>query len=150
MTTEIQNLQITSPEFRDNEMIPTRYTCDGIDINPPILISGIPAETISQVIIMEDPDASKGTFDHWLVWNIEPTTEIKENSEPGMSGKNSAGKTGYAGPCPPQGIHRYIFTIFALNNKLDLPSDTTKDKLLSALKPYVLAVGQLTGKYGKA
>ena len=94
-TNEIRNLPVTSTAFNNEGEIPAKYTCEGEEINPPLQIEGIPEETISLALIVEDPDAPNGTFDHWIVWNIEPKSNIGESTNPGISGKNSAGKTGY-------------------------------------------------------
>ncbi len=107
-------MKLTSPTFTNNSNLPTKYTCDGQGINPPLVISGVPANAQSLALISDDPDAPIGTFVHWLVWNIDSKiTEIKENSIPqGASlGKTSAGTTGYVAPCPPSGTHRYFFKV---------------------------------------
>jgi Raf kinase inhibitor-like YbhB/YbcL family protein len=107
---ETRNLTVSSPAFNNEGDIPAKYTCEGEEVNPPLQIDAIPEEAISLALIVEDPDAPKGTFDHWIVWNIEPKSSITENSNPGISGSNNGGKTGYYGPCPPSGSHRYYFT----------------------------------------
>ena len=117
---ETGSLIISSPAFENEGIIPSKYTCDGEDINPPLEVDNIPEGTKTLAIIVEDPDAPKGTFDHWIIWNIPPERLIEEDRVPGMRGKNSAGKTGYYGPCPPSGYHRYYFKVFALDNSLDL------------------------------
>ena len=98
---------------------------------------------------MEDPDAPRGTFDHWLVWNISPTEAIAEQTNPGISGTNDFGKTGYGGPCPPSGVHRYFFKVYALDTKLDLLAGTDKEALLDAMQEHILAEGELMGLYQK-
>src|SRR6187401_2745228 len=125
-------LAISSTSFQHEGIIPPKYTCDGEGINPSLLIDRLPEETKTLAIIMEDPDAPKGTFDHWLLWNISPISEIKENSIPGISGINGAGKTGYFGPCPPSGTHRYYFHVFALDATLDLKAGANKKILEQA------------------
>ncbi|MEO8763622.1 MAG: YbhB/YbcL family Raf kinase inhibitor-like protein, partial [Ginsengibacter sp.] len=112
-------------------------------------IENIPGGTQALAIIVEDPDAPKGTFDHWLVWNIPPGKIVEENKIPGISGKNGAGKTGYHGPCPPSGYHRYYFNVFALDKRLDLPAGSDKNMLQEAMEPNLLAKGSLMGKYQK-
>src|SRR5881394_3412830 len=99
-------LIISSPEFANGGSIPAKFTCDGDNINPPLEIGDIPHGTQTLAIVCEDPDAPKGTFDHWVVWNIPRTDNINEDSNPGISGTNSMHKTGYHGPCPPSGEHR--------------------------------------------
>ena len=142
-------LIISSTAFQNEAVIPSRYTCEGEDINPPLEVENIPEGAKTLAIIVEDPDAPKGIFDHWLVWNIPPESPIEENRIPGMSGKNSAGKTGYHGPCPPSGYHRYYFHVFALDSSLDLEAGADKGELRAAMKPHILAKGSLMGRYKK-
>ena len=145
---ESASLTITSPAFENGGLIPVKYTCDGEEVNPELHIEGLPAGTQYLALIVEDPDAPKGIYDHWVVWNIPSFhTRIKENSSPGISGHNSAGKTGYKGPCPPSGSHRYMFNVFALDSAIDLQVGDDKSKLLEAMKPHILARGTLTGRY---
>src|SRR3954462_11393285 len=132
---EIPKLIITSSAFNNEGDIPSKYTCDGEEINPPLHAAEIPNEAVTLALIVEDPDAPKGTFDHWVVWNIRPEPTIRENSIPGISGNNSAGKTGYHGPCPPSGSHRYYFHVFALNTSLDIHAHSDKKALLEAIQP---------------
>jgi len=143
------SLVVSSPAFVNEGNIPSKYTCDGEDINPPLHIDNIPEGTQSLAIIVEDPDAPRGTFDHWLAWNIPPEKIIEENRIPGISGKNGAGKTGYHGPCPPSGYHRYYFYLFALDQSLDLPGGSGKTTLKSAMEQHILAEGTLMGRYKK-
>ena len=145
----IGNLNISSSAFQHEGAIPPKYTCEGNNTNPPLKIDQVPQATRSLAIIMEDPDAPKGTFDHWLVWNIPPGTTIEENTNPGISGTNGAGKTGYYGPCPPSGSHRYYFHIYALDTELDLQAGETKETLQAAMAPHILASGTLMGRYQK-
>jgi Raf kinase inhibitor-like YbhB/YbcL family protein len=150
MKTEVKELNVTSPAFQNSGNIPSKYTCDGEGINPPIQIDKAPEGTKTLALIVEDPDAPNGTFDHWIVWNIDPSKSIKEHSNPGVSGKNSAGKTGYTSPCPPSGAHRYYFNVYALNDKLDLPPGSDKSKLTSAMQPHILAKGSIMGRYQRS
>jgi len=145
--TETRNLKVFSTVFSHNGHIPPEYTCDGKDINPPIEVSDIPDGTKTLALIMEDPDAPRGTFDHWIVWNIPPNEAIAEETNPGISGLNDFGKTGYGGPCPPSGVHRYFFRVFALDVKLDLPAGTDKQTLLDAMHGHILATGEIMGLY---
>lgn len=144
---EISDLIISSPAFNNEGDIPAKYTCDGEEINPPLQIAEIPKEAITLALIVEDPDAPKGTFDHWLVWNIKPNSTIDENSIPGISGSNSAGKTGYHPPCPPSGSHRYYFNLFALDTSLDLPAHADKKALQNAMQSHIVAKGSIMGRY---
>jgi Raf kinase inhibitor-like YbhB/YbcL family protein len=145
-----ETLTVSSPAFRYEGMIPSKYTCDGESINPPLQIDQIPEETKTLAIIMEDPDAPKGTYDHWLLWNISPKNRISENSIPGISGINSSGKTGYHAPCPPSGSHRYYFHVYALDTTLDLGAGSNKEALQKAMKTHILAKGTLMGHYQRS
>ena len=147
---EMVELKITSPAFEHNGSIPEKYTCDGSDISPPLEISGVPAEAKSLVLINDDPDAPVGTWDHWIVFNIPPTTtEITENSVPGTQGKNSFRKLDYGGPCPPSGEHRYFFKLYALDTELDIGEESSKPSVESAMEGHILAQGELVGKYSR-
>ena len=142
-------LKLISTAFSHNGHIPPLYTCEGKNINPPLIVENIPDGTKTLALIVEDPDAPRGTFDHWVVWNISPNEAIAENSNAGISGTNGFGKTGYSGPCPPSGQHRYFFRVFALDDELDLPAGSTKEQLLDAMKGHVLATAELMGLYQK-
>ena len=142
-------LDVTSEAFEEGGNIPSIYTCEGRDVNPPLRVDNIPHGTQTLAIIMEDPDAPNGTFDHWLAWNIPPDILIDEDRIHGLSGKNSAGKTGYHGPCPPSGSHRYFFHVFALDVALNIEPGASRKTLEKAIEPYVLAKGTLMGRYQK-
>ena len=144
---ETRTLTITSTAFQNEGNIPAKYTCDGEEVSPPLHIEGIPEGTVSLALKVEDPDAPGGTFDHWLVWNIDPVADIAEGGRPGISGKNSAGKTGYHGPCPPSGSHRYYFYVFALDTDIDLPAGADKDALNRSLEAHIIAQGSIMGRY---
>ncbi len=144
----MENLKVKSSAFQHNEPIPKKYSCDGEETNPPITIEGTPKEAKSLALVMDDPDASSGTFDHWVVWNIPPsTTKIAENSSPGTEGLNSARQVGYASPCPPSGTHRYFFKVYALDTELKLSAKSTKRDLEKAMQGHILARGELIGLY---
>lgn len=143
----METLNISSAAFQEAGVIPLKYTCDGQEVNPAIKIDNIPQGTKTLALIVEDPDAPNGTFDHWLVWNIEPTDCIKENTSPGITGRNGAGKTNYHGPCPPSGYHRYFFNVFALDSELDLAQGADKKALQQAMGQHVLAKGTLMGRF---
>lgn len=145
--TDIQTLKVFSTAFSHNGHIPAEYTCDGKDINPPIEVADIPEGTKSLAMIMEDPDAPRGVFDHWVVWNIPPNEAIAEESNPGISGLNDFGKTGYGGPCPPSGVHRYFFRLYALDIKLDIPAGADKQTLIDAMQGHILGQGETMGLY---
>jgi hypothetical protein len=140
-------LRVTSSAFGENEMIPVKYTCDGINVSPPLDIDHIPAEAISLAIIVDDPDAPMGTWVHWVVWNVPVTHHLKENEIHGMQGMNDFSRHVYRGPCQPSGTHRYSFKVYALDDKLDLPVSSTKYYLEKAMGDHILAFGELVGLY---
>ena len=142
-------LQVISTVFSHKGHIPPEYTCEGKNINPPLIVKNFPENTKTLALIVEDPDAPNGTFDHWLVWNIQPNEAIAERSNAGINGTNSFGKTGYGGPCPPSGVHRYFFKVFALNAELNLKAGAGKNELLNAMNGHVLATGEIMGLYQK-
>ncbi len=144
----MKDLTVKSPAFQANSLIPKKYSCDGEDLNPPLTIEGVPKESKSLALIVDDPDAPHGTFDHWVVWDIPPsTTKIAENSVPGTEGLNGARQKGFMGPCPPSGTHRYFFKVYALDTELKLGAKTTKRDLEKALENHILAKGELIGLY---
>lgn len=143
----MNNLIITSPSFSEGADIPVKFTCKGENISPAINIESIPADAKSLAVIVEDPDAPRGVFDHWVVWNLQPNNTITENTKDGVRGNNGKGETGYMGPCPPSGTHRYQFKIYALDAMLDLPVGTNKKNLMNAMTEHVVAGGELTGMF---
>jgi Raf kinase inhibitor-like YbhB/YbcL family protein len=144
----IQTIKVFSSAFVGNGSIPRKYTCDGQDINPPLEFAGIPEETESLVLIVDDPDASP-KFTHWLVWNIEPVAKIEEDSIPGVEGLNDFKKIGYNGPCPPSGTHRYFFRVYALDKKLELKAGAGRKYLENEMIGHIIAEGELMGKYSR-
>ncbi len=142
-------LKLISTVFSHNGHIPPLYTCEGKNINPPLIVENIPDGTKTLALIVEDPDAPRGVYDHWIVWNISPNEAIGEGSNPGINGTNSFGKIGYGGPCPPSGVHRYFFKVFALNTELNLLAGSTKKEFLNAMNGHVLANAELMGMYQK-
>lgn len=142
-------LTVTSPSFKHNELIPAKYTCSGQEINPELNVSGIPQTAKSLTLIMDDPDAPNGGFDHWIMYNIPVQTTITENSAPGKQAKNGKKENKYAGPCPPTGTHHYHFKFYALDKELDLKDDVTKRDLEKAMEGHILAKGELVGLYRK-
>src|SRR6267154_4138547 len=144
-------MKITSSAFREGESIPSKFTCDGGNTSPPLEISDVPSGAKSVVLIADDPDAPSGLFTHWLVWNILPqTNSIAEGSAPkGVQGTNDFGKSGYRGPCPPPGTHRYSFKIFALDRELDLRSGAKRSQVDAAMKGHVIGQGELVGRYAR-
>ena len=149
MANESIKLEVRSVAFSNNGHIPPRYTCEGEDINPPLEVLNIPEGTKTLALIVEDPDAPRGTFDHWLVWNIFPNEAIAEQSNPGVSGRNSFGTIGYGGPCPPSGSHRYYFKVYALDTSLNLLAGADKKTLQEAMNGHILAEGSLMGHFQK-
>lgn len=146
------DLKLTSTAFKANQQIPSEYTCDGSDTAPPLAWSAVPGNTRSLALLVEDPDAPDGTFTHWLVTGIAPTTD---GITPGaglpagaVAAKNGKGDTGYTGPCPPSGRHHYAFHVYALETTI--PTPATKDDFLAAIKGHVLAEGLLVGTYEKS
>jgi Raf kinase inhibitor-like YbhB/YbcL family protein len=147
---KMSELKITSAAFVTNGYIPARFTCDWTDINPPLEIAQAPAEAKSLALIVDDPDAPIGMWVHWIVWNIDPATrEIAEDNVPrnAAQGKNDWKRNGYGGPCPPSGVHRYFFKLYALDTKLNLGAGTTKTDLEKAMQGHILAKAELIGLY---
>jgi len=145
-------MKVTSSAFQEGGNIPSKFTCDGADLNPALRFEGVPAEAKSLLLIVDDPDAPVGLFTHWLVWNIDPkTSEIAESSAPGgaVQGTNDFPKKGYGGPCPPSGTHRYYFKIFALDQTLDLKPGAKRAEVDTAMRGHVIAQGELMGRYSR-
>ncbi|MBD2344704.1 YbhB/YbcL family Raf kinase inhibitor-like protein [Anabaena subtropica] len=151
-------MKLESNAFDADGLIPVQYTCDGVDISPPLTWNEVPRETQSIALIVDDPDAPRGTFVHWVIYDIPATVnELPEQISPvktlfngGVHGKNDFGNLGYGGPCPPSGTHRYFFQLYALDKKLGLPVGATKNQVLAAMKGHVLAIAQLMGKYKRS
>jgi Raf kinase inhibitor-like YbhB/YbcL family protein len=151
------NLSLTSSAFAKDASIPSKYTCDGNQVSPPLSISGVPEGTKSLALIMDDPDVPKqlhpdGVFDHWILFNIPPeTSQIAEGMSVGTPGVNGRDQTAYAGPCPPPQYepseHRYVFILYALDAQLPLQAGATKADVLNAMQGHVLAQTQLIGRY---
>lgn len=145
-------LNLKSPVFEHQGTIPSHYTCDGADVNPELLIDGVPEGTKSLVLLVDDPDAPGGNWDHWTLWNISPDTRsIPENSVPQGSteGMTDFGRTGWGGPCPPSGQHRYQFKLSALDMRLSLDSSARKADVESAMEGHVLDEIVLVGLYSR-
>jgi Raf kinase inhibitor-like YbhB/YbcL family protein len=143
-------LTLTSPAFAQGEEIPPRYTNDGEDISPPLVIAGAPQGTAAFALIMDDPDAPGSTWVHWVVWSIPAgTREIATGKLPegAVEGRNSWGRNGYGGPAPPSGTHRYFFKLFALDVVPDLPTRAGAAALRRAIEGHVLATAELMGMY---
>lgn len=142
-------MKLTSPAFEHNGNIPSKYTCDGENISPPLEWSEIPENTKSFVLIVDDPDAVGGkTFDHWINFNIsDGARKIEENSSLGIQGLTGFGTLGYGGPCPPSGKHRYVFKLYALDTKLHLNEGASKEQIEQAMAGTILEQAELIGLY---
>ena len=153
-----QRIDVRSAAFGEGKSIPSDFTCDGADMSPPIEWSGIPAEAKSLAVIADDPDAPSGDWVHWLVYDLPPSLTQFATGIPvggrlsggGAQGRNDFGTFGYGGPCPPKGMHRYFFKIYALDAMLHLKPGVTKKELLKAMQGHVLAEGQLMGTYQRS
>ncbi len=146
-------MKLTSSVFSHNQSIPDKYGCDGENINPDLRVSEVPEEAESLVLIMDDPDAPIAeSFVHWTLWNIDPATkEILENSVPpgAVQGQTNFGTSGYGGPCPPSGEHRYFFRLYALDKKLDLEEGATREEIDKAMEGSVIDSTELIGLYSR-
>ncbi len=151
-------MKLESSAFKNNESIPSKYTCDATSPpNPPLAISNVPAGIKSLALTMDDPDVPKalrpdGVFDHWVLFNISPDiVTIPEGAKIGTGGNNSTGKPGYVGPCPPSQYepseHRYFFRIYALDTELNLKEGASKSEVLTAMNGHILAQAELVGRY---
>ena len=157
-TPEVPILVLRSSAFESGGNIPQKYTCDGQDISPPLSWSDPPRETVSFVLIVEDIDAPKGIFTHWIIFNIPASLRSLPEGVPkqgevegiGTQGKNDFNEIGYGGPCPPPGsTHRYVFKLYALDISLDLNPGATKEQVIKGMEGHILAYGELIGRYGR-
>lgn len=144
---------LESSAFIDNAFIPKEYTCNGSDYSPPLVWKNAPKNTQSFALIMDDPDAPRGLWVHWVLFNIpSDCQELKtSNGIPpqAISAKNSWGRTGYGGPCPPSGTHRYFFKLYALDTLLTLDGRATKTEVEKAMQNHILEQAQLIGRYSQ-
>ncbi len=142
-----------SSVFEDQTFMPSKYTCEGADVNPPFKIEGVDSKVVSLAIVVDDPDAPIGIFVHWLAWNILPVKEISENfsesSVKFIEGKNGFGRIGYNGPCPPRGhgVHHYHFKVYALDSMLNLKAGSHKRALENAMKNHIIDQSEIVGLY---
>jgi Raf kinase inhibitor-like YbhB/YbcL family protein len=152
----MEKITISAEVFKEGEIIPAEYTCEGKNVSPSLSWKGIPAGTKSIAMIMDDPDAPGGTFVHWLLFNIPGNTQKLPKGIPrnqtlddgSLQGKNDFERLGYGGPCPPPGKpHRYYFKIYALDTKLKLQPGASRQQLENAMKGHILSTGELMGKY---
>ena len=148
---EGQTMKLTSPAFSHNGAIPSQYTCDGADMSPALEWSDAPQTTNSFALIVDDPDAPTKVWVHWILFNIPNTTQsLAENTQSGpfiQGATDFNGKRQWGGPCPPSGTHHYRFTLYALDNFLDVPAGATKEQLLKAMEGHILAQTTLIGTY---
>jgi Raf kinase inhibitor-like YbhB/YbcL family protein len=151
-------ISVKSPAFNHGERIPTKYTCDGSDVSPPLRIDNVPEEATELALIMYDPDAPIGIFYHWLLYSIDPSIrELPENvpkeeeTEYGIQGINDFDRIGYGGPCPPpgHGRHRYYFLVVALREESGLTAGANASEVLDAIKDKVIGYGVLMGTYSR-
>jgi len=149
-------ISLSSTAFKEGDRIPVKYTCDGQDVSPLLEWGQPPPGTRAFALIVDDPDAPGGVFTHWVIFNIPSDSRQLPEAIPAqaqlpdgaLQGKNDFGRIGYGGPCPPPGRpHRYQFTLYALDQPLDLKAGVSKKQLLSAMQGHILAQGQLSGTY---
>jgi hypothetical protein len=148
--TKTEAFRISSPAFENGGNIPKEYTCDGKNVNPLLKIENVPSKTESFALVFDDIGAPRGSYVHWIVWNIDSgLKEIRENSVPegSVQGMNDFKKRNYGGPCPPGRAHKYVFKIYALDTLLNLNPDSTKKELEKAMEGHILSRAQLTGLY---
>jgi len=146
-------MKISSPVFKDGEKIPKDYTRDGADKSPPLRLEQVPEKAKSLALIMDDPDATSGTFNHWLLFNVDPSVhDIHEGAAPVMAtqGRNDWGEVDYGGPKPPSGEHRYFFKAFALDTILPLSRGAKREDLEQAMSGHVVEQATLMGRYARA
>jgi Raf kinase inhibitor-like YbhB/YbcL family protein len=145
-------MELSTPDFANGGPIPARFTCDGVNHSPGLRIRGIPKAAKSLVLLMDDPDAPGGTFNHWLVWGLSPDLkEISTNSVPNgaVQGLNDFKKNGYGGPCPPSGEHRYYFRLYAVDIPVTLPPSARRADLDKLLRGHILKDATLMGRYAR-
>lgn len=150
--TASSTITVTSRAFQDGGKIPKKYSCDGDDVSPPLAWKGLPVNAGAVALIVDDPDAPRGTFTHWVLLDLDPvTTSITEGQVPvgAKQAANSAGRPSYFGPCPPSGTHHYRFTVYALSEATGLPDGAKLDEALQAIDARTLTRGRLTGLYSR-
>ena len=152
-----RDLKVTSTAFKDGDMMPAKFTKDGKDISPPLAIENISPEGESIAVIMDDPDAPVGNFTHWMIWNIPveknnipegiQQSKVVDTLNEAVQGYNDFGELGYRGPAPPSGVHNYHFKIYILDKKIDIPFDSSKQKLVNTIKDNLLQKAEIIAKY---
>ncbi|WP_405885244.1 YbhB/YbcL family Raf kinase inhibitor-like protein [Streptomyces sp. NBC_01136] len=148
-----KTITVTSPAFADGGTVPRRFTCDGVNQSPPLTFTGVPGGAAESVVLVEDLDAARGTFVHWLMWGIDPheaTLSAGAVPKGAVQGRNGFGQRRYGGPCPPSGKpHHYVFSVYAADRRLNLPEDATVDAVRRALAGHTVGSGTLVGRYGR-
>jgi Raf kinase inhibitor-like YbhB/YbcL family protein len=147
--------ELLSPEFKNGQAIPRKFTCDGSDVSPKLVWKDAPAGTASFVLLVNDPDAPVGDWVHWVIYNIPASlTHLEEGipaekvlADGSLQGRNSWHQVRYGGPCPPGGTHRYFFKLFALDRLLKLDAGAERQEVLRAMQGHILAQAQLIGVY---
>lgn len=151
------SMQLTSAAFKEGQAIPRQYSCDGINVSPPLEWSGVPKTAKTFALVADDPDAPSGTWVHWVFYNlpaanlgvVENLPATQDLKAGGFQGQNDFGKIGYGGPCPPSGTHRYYFKLYAVDSQLPLKAGATKAELMKAIEGHIVGQGQLMGTYGR-
>ena len=151
------SIQVTSTAIKEGQPIPRPYTCDGVNISPPLEWNGTPKSAKTIAIIADDPDAPSGTWVHWVVYNlpaeniglVENLPATEDLKAGGLQGMNDFKKIGYGGPCPPSGTHRYFFKVYAIDSELPLKAGATKADVEKAMQGHIVAQGQLMGTYSR-
>ena len=146
-------ITVTSTGFQNDQPIPARFSCDGAGVSPPLAWQGVPSEAQALALVVDDPDAPRGTFVHWVVLDIPPSSpSLSEAQLPAgaTQATNSAGKAAYFGPCPPSGTHHYRFTVYALSAPTGLPDGAGLDEALEAIEASAIARGRLVGTYARS
>lgn len=148
-------MNLKTRAFNDRGRIPSKYTCDGENISPPLSWEGVPADAVSLALICDDPDAPSKVWTHWVIFNMPPVDgglpenvpKIRKLPDGSIQGYNDSGGVGYTGPCPPFGVHRYFFRLYALDRKLELEGGAAKEDVMEAMEGHVLAEAELVGLY---
>lgn len=156
-TSPAGTIKLSSSAFKEGQPIPRPYTCDGVNISPPLEWSGLPKTAKTIAIIVDDPDAPSGPFVHWIVYNlpaenigfVENVPATDNLKAGGFQGKNGFNKIGYGGPCPPLGTHRYFFKLYALDGELPLAAGATKAEVEKAMQDHIVGQSQLMGTYSR-
>lgn len=144
-------MTITSSDFTDGGLIPPTYSCEGGNSNPPLAFAGVPKDAQSLALLVSDPDSPNGTWQHWLIWSIDPvTTEIAAGQVPigAIQGTNDFGRAGYGGPCPAVGVHHYVFHLYALDTKLMPAAGANRKTFDAAISGHIIAEAELIGRFG--